>query len=67
MLLTGSKDKTIKAWRLPASWRDQKLVEQEEREEFILQKTESIIAMQRQLKQKEIDSDEDELEKWHKE
>jgi hypothetical protein len=47
VLLTGSKDKSIKAWRLPASWRDQKLVEQEEREEFILQKTESIIAMQR--------------------
>jgi WD40 repeat protein len=45
ILMTGSKDKSIKAWKFPGSWRDKKLVEAEELDEQIQQKTESIIAM----------------------
>jgi hypothetical protein len=30
-LLTGSKDKVIKVWKMPKSWRDKKSVDEEEK------------------------------------
>lgn len=67
MLVSSSKEKSLKFWRLPNEWRDKRLeqehmsqVEKEEREQNILKSQQS---MQRKYNDSE---EEDDLAGWHK-
>lgn len=51
---------------MPASWRDKVVVEKEEREKHIAEKTQTMLTMQKRIQSKDKDSgDEDELSSWH--
>jgi len=64
VLMTASKDKKIKFWKLPEEWRDKSVVEKEEREYIMAKQTESMIKFKAQQEKAELDSEEDDLAGW---
>jgi len=64
ILVTSSKDKKVKFWKLPEEWRDKNVVEKEEREYIMQKQTESMIRFKKQQEKAELDSDEDDLAGW---
>ena len=65
-LIVGSKDKSLSHWKMPQYWRDEKL-EAEEKNRYLIQKEQKTIEkFQQQQEKLKYDSDEDDLQGWHR-
>ena len=65
LLLSGAKDKSVKVWRLPEKWRDEKMEKFEKDELKVLKDSQAMLKIQKIVKNLiDIDSDEDDLNGW---
>ncbi len=66
VLLVYGRKAVIRSFKLPRVWRDPKTEEAILRESEIARKTYNMLKVKEAVKQKEIDSDEDDLRGWSK-
>ncbi|EAR93569.2 PX-SNARE domain protein (macronuclear) [Tetrahymena thermophila SB210] len=66
ILLTSAKEKFIKFWAMPKEWRDKHIEQEEEDNVYKLTKDQKVQQIKEKLGKAEIDSDEDDLQGWHK-
>ena len=64
-MISTSKGKSIKFWRLPKEWRDAKLVADEKKQAAKRVIEENKIKVSQAVKKAEEDSDDDDLAGWH--
>lgn len=62
ILMTASKDKSIKVWKFPEFWRNRDTEIQEQEEDQIRMKIMSQIDIQR----KYLEDDDEDLQSWHR-
>ena len=65
MLISASKGKSIKVWQLPKEWMDPLKMSEWEKEADITAIEKKRGLMEDLQKNKELDSDEDDLAGWH--
>ena len=64
-MISTSKGKSIKFWRLPKEWRDAKLVADEKKQAAKRVIEENKIKVSEAVRKAEEDSDDDDLAGWH--